>query len=100
MIIKEEAGHREMSWVTRHTRYSFVPEKKKEPLPWMGQARGTEKPNEKSIYPGSILENYIPEDVHTSFHIIKKGDILPKLKSAFKVFIINSGKEQYSPREL
>ena len=38
----------------------------------MVQASGTEKPNEKSIYPGSILENYIPEDVHTSFHIIKE----------------------------
>lgn len=53
----------------------------------MVQARGTEKPNEKSIYLGSILENYIPDDVHTSFHIVNKGDILPKLKNPFKVFL-------------
>lgn len=67
----------------------------------MVQARGTEKPNEKSIYLGSILENYIPEDVHTSFYIINKGDILQNSKTYLRsFFIVNSGKEQYCPREL
>lgn len=61
-IKEQEARHREMAHITRHTCYSFIPGEKNPPPSWQKYftLEGQKKQNEKSIYFGSSIRKLYP----------------------------------------